>query len=603
MTPLSACRCRSSRASSSTARRAPASSWSAPSATRPTCAGGATHRLAAAPARRAATGALAAVDFGERRLREPRRRAANRAYAELAGKTVSQARDGGRRAAARSGRERERHRRGAPLGEPRADRAHRSSSTRRASGRSSSCRRASGSCACSTRRRQLLAKGDADRVAPRPSWARATRLDRESPARLVRQPPALLRRADPGLVSARRRRRARLRAPDRRRARRSCRSTRRRDVPPGYDASQRDQPGGFVADPDVFDTWFTSSLTPQIGSHWGLDAARHAQLFPADVRPQSHEIIRTWAFYTIAKALLHEDSVPWRHAAISGWILDPDRKKMSKSKGNVVTPMPLLDQLHRRCACATGSASARLGSRHRRRREGLQGRQAARDQALQRRQVRARAGGEVHPIAVELDRAFVGRAARAGRARDGVVRRASTTPQALADTESFFWTRFTDTYLELAKLRARGERRTRRRARLGGGGAAPRRSTCCCACSRRSCPTSCEEVWWWSFAAETGQPTIHRAPWPGEADFRGVAAPRGTRAAFERRDRRAGARSTRRRPTARVSMGREVASLDDRRRTPKTLAGSRPCSPTCSAPRAAGRTPCASARRSRMARS
>ena len=124
--------------------------------------------------------------------------------------------------------------------------------------------------------------------------------------------------------------------------------------------TQRDQPGGFTAEPDVFDTWFTSSLTPQIGSGWELDPERHRSLFPADIRPQSHEIIRTWAFYTIAKALLHEGTVPWKHVVVSGWILDPDRKKMSKSKGNVVTPMHLLDAYGadgvRYWAAARGSA-------------------------------------------------------------------------------------------------------------------------------------------------------------------------------------------------------------------------------------------------------
>src|SRR5262245_24991785 len=115
------------------------------------------------------------------------------------------------------------------------------------------------------------------------------------------------------------------------------------DVPPGYTADRRDRPGGFTAETDVYDTWFTSSLTPQISSGWLLDPARHGKLFPADLRPQSHEIIRTWAFYTIVKAMLHEDTIPWRHIAISGWILDPDRKKMSKSKGNVVTPMQQIE--------------------------------------------------------------------------------------------------------------------------------------------------------------------------------------------------------------------------------------------------------------------
>src|SRR5262249_49981758 len=124
--------------------------------------------------------------------------------------------------------------------------------------------------------------------------------------------------------------------------------------------AQRGKPGGFTGDPDVMDTWATSSLTPQIVSHWGIDAARHARLFPADLRPQSHEIIRTWAFYTIAKAFLHSASVPWHHIAISGWILDPDRKKMSKSKGNVVTPEALLDE-NSSDAVRYWAARARLG--------------------------------------------------------------------------------------------------------------------------------------------------------------------------------------------------------------------------------------------------
>ena len=121
-------------------------------------------------------------------------------------------------------------------------------------------------------------------------------------------------------------------------------STRLDDAPAGFTEDQRDQPGGFTGDPDVLDTWATSSLTPQIATQWVNDKERHAKLFPMDIRPQSHEIIRTWAFYTIVKAYTHEGEIPWKNVVISGWILDPDRKKMSKSQGNVVTPEPLLDQ-------------------------------------------------------------------------------------------------------------------------------------------------------------------------------------------------------------------------------------------------------------------
>jgi valyl-tRNA synthetase len=304
------------------------------------------------------------------------------------------------------------------------------------------------------------------------------------------------------------------------------------DVPPGYDAAQRDQPGGFRGEADIFDTWFTSSMTPQITSGWTLDPGRHKRLFPMDLRPQSHEIIRTWAFYTIAKALLHEGAIPWKHVAISGWVLDPDRKKMSKSKGNVVTPMHLLDQ-YGADAVRYWSLSAKLGTDTAFDEKVLKvGRRLVTKLFNASKFVLSQTGPE-GKVAHPLDLSFIARL-RLSVDQASASLDAFEYAAALDTIERFFWSGFTDSYVEMVKARARSD------ADPGGRASAVASLDLALRTLLRLfapfLPYIAEEVWSWRYAELTGARSIHRAPWPGPADFEGIAsgdvAVFGTAAAF-----------------------------------------------------------------------
>ena len=298
------------------------------------------------------------------------------------------------------------------------------------------------------------------------------------------------------------------------------------DLPAGFKEEQRGKPGGFIGDPDVMDTWATSSLTPQIVSKWGLDGARHKKLFPMDIRPQSHEIIRTWAFYTIAKAWMHEREIPWKNVIISGWILDPDRKKMSKSKGNTVTPNHLLQQ-YSADAVRYWAGRARLGVDTAFDEKVFQsGRKlvtklfnAGKFLVAMLQQLPAGTELQRTEITSELDKSWLEDLAetvtRATKAFDEFEYAA-----ALQAAEESFW-RFCDSYIELVKARAYEEVSTDTR---GGLAALEISLKVYLRLFAPFLPYITEEVWSWHFIGEGRSKFVHTAAWPTADEFGGISA-------------------------------------------------------------------------------
>jgi valyl-tRNA synthetase len=281
------------------------------------------------------------------------------------------------------------------------------------------------------------------------------------------------------------------------------------DVPNGFEEAQRGQPGGFLGDPDVMDTWATSSLTPQIAGRWEDDPDLFGRLFPMNLRPQAHDIIRTWLFTTVVRSELEFGSLPWSDAAISGWILDPDRKKMSKSKGNVITPLPLIEN-HGADAVRYWAASGRPGTDTAIDESQMKvGRRLAIKLLNASRFALGRLGDNPVPsidaVSAPLDVDIVGGLAElvseATEAFD-----AFDYARALERTESFFW-RFCDDYVELVKTRAYGD--SDEAATLSAQAALAGCLSVLLRLFAPFLPFVTEEVWHWFHAG-----SVHTAPWP-----------------------------------------------------------------------------------------
>ena len=290
------------------------------------------------------------------------------------------------------------------------------------------------------------------------------------------------------------------------------------DCPPLYGESQRGVPGGFIGDPDVMDTWATSSLTPQIATGWRTDEALYAATFPMDMRPQAHDIIRTWLFSTVVRAHFDAGTVPWHNCALSGWILDPDRKKMSKSRGNVQVPTQLLerygaDAVRYWAACGRPGTDTAFDEQQFR----IGRRLAVKLLNVSKFVLRFDdpGGGEVTET---LDRSMLHRLADlvtdATRALE-----AFDYARALERTESFCWA-FADDHVELVKARAYGEY-------------GPAAAASACRALRTALavlqqlfapfmPFVAEEVWrWWH------DTSVHVSKWPDPEPLRAAAGDAG----------------------------------------------------------------------------
>ena len=282
--------------------------------------------------------------------------------------------------------------------------------------------------------------------------------------------------------------------------------------PEGFTEDQRGKPNGFIGEVDILDTWATSSLTPQLAGGWISDPEKYAKVFPFSLRPQGQDIIRTWLFSTVLRSFQEEKQLPWSDAALSGWILDPDRKKMSKSKGNVVVPNDLLDE-HGSDAVRYWAAAARLGT----------------DAAFDVGQMKVgrrlaikvlnaakfvlsfELAGDKVEVTEAIDKSMLAALAEVVAGATKAFESYDHT-KALELTESFFWN-FTDDYLELVKERAYSQN-TDPAAQASAVSALRIALLAITKLLAPFIPFATEEAWsWWQ------EGSVHRSSWPVAEDL------------------------------------------------------------------------------------
>jgi len=298
-------------------------------------------------------------------------------------------------------------------------------------------------------------------------------------------------------------------------------------APPVKDCPQCHGP--LKGSDDVFDTWMDSSISPLFNSHWQRDAARHARLYPMSVRPQSHDIIRTWAYYTILRCTLVKEVPPFREVMMGGFILAEDGTPMHKSKGNVVDPLDVIKKYgaeplrYYATTCSLGEDNAirfkdiTHGSRFVNKVYNIENFIGG---------ILEKAGGG-RPSLVEHDlrpadkwilTAFADTVAKVADSMEAFL-----YAPAMRAIEEFAWRQFADHYIELVKARAHG---------TGPGGEAARATLYevgkgIALLLAPFFPHITEEVWHKLFAKHEDITTIHHAPWPQPAYHWEAAVPAG----------------------------------------------------------------------------